>query len=61
MIYVTLFLSVFAISANLIGTAFKLFDIRVFQSAFYPDPSKNHTAAALIYGPGHGHDHDGIT
>ena len=51
MYYSTLFLSVFAISGNLTGTALKLFDLRVFQSSFYPDPSRNHTAAALIYGP----------
>ena len=49
--YPTLFLSVFAITANIIGTIPKLLDLRVFQSAFYSDPSKNHTAAALIYGP----------
>ena len=50
MIYVTLFLSVFAISANLIGTAFKLFDIRgISSSLFIPDPSKNHIPQRLLF------------
>ncbi|MEL7610317.1 MAG: hypothetical protein AAGU74_12570 [Bacillota bacterium] len=47
--YPTLFLSAFAITGNLMGTVLKLLDLRVFQSAFYPDPSRNHTATALIY------------
>jgi hypothetical protein len=47
--YLSLLLSVFAITANLLGTALKLLNIRIFQSSFYPDPSKNHTATALIY------------
>jgi hypothetical protein len=44
-------LSAWAASANLIGTALKLLDLRIFRAAFYPDPSRDHTAAALIYGP----------
>jgi hypothetical protein len=48
--YPTLFFSVFASTANLTGTALKLLGLRVFNSAFYSDPSKNHTAMALIYG-----------
>lgn len=49
--YPTLFLSVFAVSANLIGTLVKALDLRTFQSAFYSDSSRNHTATALIYTP----------
>jgi hypothetical protein len=46
----TLFLSVFAVTTNLIGTLLKLLGLRVFQFTFYTDPSRNHTAMALIYG-----------
>ena len=49
--YPTLFLSSWSVSANLVGTLFKLLGLRVFQSSFYTDPSRNHTTAALIYIP----------
>ena len=50
--YPTLFLSVFGFASNLLNTALKLLDIRVFQSGIFPlDPSRDHTATALIYGP----------
>jgi hypothetical protein len=49
--YPTLFLSAWAISANLAGTLLKQIDLRVFQSGLYPDPSRSHTATALIYAP----------
>ncbi len=47
----TLFFSAWAASANMSGTLLKLLGLRIFQSDFYPDPSRNHTAAALIYAP----------
>lgn len=48
--YATLFLSVFAVTTNIVGTALKLLNLRVFQASFYSDLSKNHTVVVLIYG-----------
>ena len=47
--YPTLFLSAFAVSANLHGTVLRLLDIRIFHSAIFADPSRDHTATSLIY------------
>ena len=49
--YVTLFLSAFAITSNLLGTALRFFAIRIFQAGLFPDPSRDHTATTLIYMP----------
>ncbi len=49
--YITFYFCTFAISANIVGTMLKLLGVRIFQSGFYPDPARSHTAAALIYGP----------
>jgi len=48
----TLFLSVFGLTSNLLNTSLKLLNIRIFRSGLFPlDPSRDHTATALIYGP----------
>lgn len=47
--YPTLFLSAFSITVDLTVTVIKLLGLRTFQSAIYPDPSKSHIAAGLIY------------
>lgn len=48
--YITLFFGVFAIAGNLLGTASKLLNIRIFLSGIVPHPSRSHTATAEIYG-----------
>lgn len=47
--YPTLLLSAWAVSFNMADTFLKLTELRVFQSSFYPDPSRGHAAAALIH------------
>ena len=50
--YLTLFLSSWSVSANLAGTMEKIAGLRYFQSFLYQnDPSRSHTATALIYAP----------
>jgi hypothetical protein len=49
--YPTLYLSSYAITGNLFGTALKLLDVRMFRSGLFPDPARDHTATAIIYGP----------
>jgi hypothetical protein len=49
--YPTLYFASYAVTGNIFGTAYKLFGVRIFQSEFFADPSRNHTATSLIYGP----------
>lgn len=47
--YPTLLLSAFSLTVDFAVTVIKLLGLRTFQSAIYPDPSKSHIAAGLIY------------
>jgi hypothetical protein len=47
----TLFMAVFAAAGNTLFTTQKLAELQVFRSGIFPDPSKDHTAAVLIYLP----------
>lgn len=49
--YITLFFGVFAAAGNCIITPLKLLGIRIFHLGIFPELSKDHTVAALIYGP----------
>lgn len=49
--YTTLYLSVFGLTSNLLDTSLKFLGIRIFHSGLVPyDPSRDHTATALLYG-----------
>ena len=47
--YLTLFLSVFAIGGNAIGTTLNFLEIRRFSSGLFHQATKDHTATSIIY------------
>ena len=49
--YITLFLAVFAASANSLFTTQKIAGLQIFKAGIFSDSTKDHTTATLIYGP----------